>query len=695
MKLTLNWLKEFVSFKNRPEQIAEMLTMAGFEVESLTPLRTEKGEAEDWLMEVAVTPNRGDCLGILGLAREVAALTGAPVKLPPAARHAADGSIRRLVDVKISSPRLCPRYSARIVRDIHVGPSPTWMRDRLEACGIRSINNVVDITNYVMLETGQPLHAFDFDRLKSKRIVVRQAGNIRKFKTLDGVERELAQGDLLICDGDMPVAIAGVMGGMESEVQISSKVVLLESAHFDPISVRRTAKRLGLHTEASHRFERGVDPEGTLYALDRAVLLLAQFAKGIPVQGTIDRYPGRVKATAVFLRDSKVQRLLGMEMKRSEVEKIIKSLGLKVQQRSKSGLKVIAPSYRPDLSREADLIEELARLYGYEKIPSTLPLARPQGSRADSHLSKERKVRSFLIGEGVTELINLPFASNAMNLRFPGLWQGRASPVPILNPLVQENSEMRLSLIPGLIQNLQTHMAQRLKSFWGFELGKVFCSHNGNDFPKERQQLAILLHGQRQRKGLKAKEEEPLDFADAKGLLEGIMDILGRGDQAIWSHDTLPSFLHPGKAAWLKWEDSGLGYLGEFHPDLCEGLDLPRFFIMELDFEKLLQYAPPKLTARSLPRFPSVERDLAVVVDEGFPAQRIINWIKDQGDPLIEDVQVFDQYRGSPIPEGKKSLAYRVCYRAEERTLTDAEVGARHQDLILQIGQAFGAQLRT
>src|SRR5437870_7097105 len=679
MKLTYNWVKEFVSLRRSPEQIAEALTMAGLEVESLAPFPSGQVGAEDFLMEVAVTPNRGDCLGILGLAREAAALMGGRLKFPPAAPHSLDGGVKRLVAVKIVNPRLCPRYSARIVQDVGVASSPSCMRDRLEACVIRAINNVVDITNYVMLETGQPLHAFDLNRLAARQIVVRPAGEIRKFKTLDGVERDLAPEDLLICDGDTPVALAGVMGGMESEVQAATRTVLLESAHFHPLSVRRTTKRLGLHTEASHRFERGVDPEGTLYALDRAVFLLTKFASGTPVVGVMDHYPRRAKARAILLREAKVQRLLGIEIKRAEIERILKSLGLRVQNRSKSGLKIISPSYRPDLSREADLVEELARLHGYQKIPSTLPLVRPQGAKADIRLSRERSTRSFLIGEGLNELVNLPFTSNLMNSRFPGLWEGRAAPVPILNPLIQENAEMRFSLVPGLLQNLRSHLAQKVKSFWAFELGKVFCS-GGDKLPQERQQLAAILYAHRERKGLRVKEE-PAVFADVKGLLEGVLDVLGLGQRATWTDGRIPPLLHPGKAAWLRLDDSALGYLGEFHPDLREEFDLPTFFIFELDIEKLLQYAPPKLAARSLPRFPSVERDLAVVVDKEFPAQRIINWIKDQGHSLIEEVQVFDQYHGSPIPEGKKSLAYTVSYRAEDRTLTDAEVNALHQDL--------------
>lgn len=693
MKLTFNWLKEFVGFEESPQKIAGKLTMAGLEVESLVPLRQENGAASDWLMEIAVTPNRGDCLGILGLAREVAALTGGNLKLPPASPHTSDPGLKRLVDVKIMTPRLCPRYSARMVQGIRVAPSPSWMRFRLEACGIRSINNIVDITNYVMFETGQPLHAFDVDRLRTKRIVVRQASEIKKFVTLDGIERELVREDLLICDGDTSVALAGVMGGRDSEVRSDTGAVLLESANFDPVSVRRTAKRLGLPSEASHRFERGVDPEGTLYALDRAVFLLGKIAGGVPLKGVVDRYPRRAKAAPILVRDQRAKALLGIELKPREMERILKSLGLKIQVRSKSGLKVVPPSYRRDLGREADLIEELARLHSYEKIPSTLPLVRPQGGRADLRLRRERRMRFFLVGEGLTEMINLPFTSEEMNRRFYGLWEGRGSPVVVLNPLVQENAEMRLSLIPGLLGNLRAHSARKVRSFCAFELGEVFCLDTKGS-PRERQHLAGILYGQRERRGLRAKEETPLTFLGLKGLIEGILEVIGVEDRALWTSSGIASFLHPGKAVHLQFDGSSMGYLGEVHPDLCEELGTSPLLTFELDFERLVQYAPRQLTTRPFPRFPSVERDLAVVVDESFPAQRIIRWIKELSNSLIEDVQVFDQYRGAPIPEGKKSLAYTISYRAEERTLTDGEVNALHQDLVSQIGEVFGAQLR-
>lgn len=689
MRFTFNWLKEFVELDEPPQRIAERLTMAGFEVESLKRLRDPQGR-EDWLFEVAVTPNRGDCLGILGLAREVVALKGGKLKLPAVDRHTNPAALERLVKVEILNPDLCPRYSARVVDEIQVALSPPWMRFRLEECGIRSISNVVDITNYVMLETGQPLHAFDLDRLPSRRIVVRAAQGTKRLVTLDGVERDLSPEDLLICDGDEAIALAGIMGGEATEVHLSTRRVLLESANFDPVTVRRTAKRLGIHTEASHRFERGVDPGGTLFALDRAVFLLREICGARAAGGFADRYPGKKTARPLLLRHERVRGLLGLSIGAREAEKILRSLGLKVVGRSKGTMGVLVPSHRRDLTREADLIEEIARIYGYEKIPSTLPSVKPLGSSFDPCLRQERKIRFFLIGEGMTELINLPFISGRANQLFCGLWDG--APVAILNPLTQENAELRRSLLPGMIENLRFNLAQKAKSFHGFQLGKVFFLDSGGSV-REREHIAGILYGPRERAGLRTKESSA-GFLDLKGLVEGILQSVGIEEKVVWSSESIPPFLHPGKAAALKLEDSPAGCLGELHPGIAEELQVPRCFVFELDFEGLIQYSRPAFKARPLPRYPSVERDLSIVVDQDFPARRIVDWIKGLKHSLIEDVQVFDQYQGAPIPEGKKSLGYSICYRAEDRTLTDDEVNALHRSLIDRISEAFGAELR-
>ncbi len=693
MKFTLNWLREFVAVETPPERLAEVLTMAGLEVESLNRLSEPDTGREDWLFEIGVTPNRGDCLGIRGIAREVAALTGGSLQSAPTVVEAKSTGIAKRIKVSIQHPPLCARYSARIVDGIKIGSSPAWLRFRLEACGIRAINNVVDTTNYVMLETGQPLHAFDIELLPARHIVVRTAGGAATFTTLDGTERQLVADDLLICDGQVPVALAGLMGGINSEVRESTKSVLLESANFDPTTIRRTAKRLGLHSEASHRFERGVDPDGTLAALERAALLLAELAGGTAMPGAIDRYPSRPKPSSIILREAQISKLLGLNMETETAEKLLQSLGIKTRRRAGKMINCQPPPRRTDLTREADIIEELARLHGYDKITSTMPRLRASGGAQDDRLRWERVLRAFLAGEGFVEVINLPFTSEKLNRAFPGLWEGAAAPVAVVNPLVKDSAEMRLSLIPGLIDNLRMNLAQRASSFCAYHLGKVYrMAPQGAT--EERFYLSGVVYGPRARRGLRVAEERALGFFDCKGVVEGVMDLLRIIERISWTQGSVAA-LHPGRSALALLEAHKLGCLGQLQPDLGEELGLPPLFVFELDLEKSLEYAPREITTRHLPRFPSVGRDFALVVGRDFRSQEIVDWIKNLRETLIEQVEVFDEYRGAPIAEGKKSLAYKISYRAEDRTLTDAEVNALHQNLVGEIGKFFGAELRS
>jgi phenylalanyl-tRNA synthetase beta chain len=694
MIFTFNWLSEFVTVTMTPDKLAELLTMAGLEVESITPLIEPETNRADWLFTIGVTPNRGDCLGIKGIAREVAALTGADLKVAAArSRGNNPDSVDSRVKVSIEDARLCARYSVRILDEINIRPSPAWLRFRLEACGIRAINNVVDITNYVMLESGQPLHAFDFALLPARHIVVRTAGGDTRFTTLDGNERQLAAGDLIICDGDVPVALAGVMGGISSEVTQNTKSLLLESANFDAPTIRRTAKRLALHSEASHRFERGVDPEGTLDALDRAVALLGELSGAKPAPGIVDRYPGRAKPATIVLGEERIARLLGVRIDCQVAEKLLHSIAVETEPGAGKIIKCSPPASRPDLAREVDLIEELARLYGYDRIPSTLPRLRPAGATRDELLSRQRAIRAFLAGEGLVEVINLPFVSARLNHVFTGLWQGESRPVTVINPLVQENSEMRMSLIPGLVENLRANLAQKAAGYHAYHLGKVF-RRAAAQTPEESLYLSGIIYGARTRYGLHDANQHFPEFLDCKGLVEGLFDLWRIGDQIAWS-DAASGVLDPGSRALALVAEQPLGYVGRIHPDLCDEFGLPSFFVFELDLEKSLEYAPRKISVRNLPRFPSVARDFAVQVARDFESQQIVKWIKGLGEALIEHVEVFDEYRGAPIPEDKKSLAYKISYRAEDRTLTDAEINALQQHLVSEIGKVFGAEPRS
>jgi phenylalanyl-tRNA synthetase beta chain len=511
---------------------------------------------------------------------------------------------------------------------------------------------------------------------------------------LDGNERELAGEDLLICDGATPLALAGIMGGMNSEVRPSTRSVLLESANFNATAIRRTAKRLGLHSEAAHRFERGVDPEATIAALERAADLLAQLAGATRIPGVVDRYPRPAKLPIIALRQERIENLLGVALQTKAAEQLLRSLGVATKRQAGKTIRCVPPASRPDLTREADLIEELARLYGYDKIPSTLPRLRPGGARDELH-ERQRALRSFLAGEGLVEVVNLPFTSENLNGLFPGLWEAAPAPVAVVNPLVKEEAEMRLSLIPGLIENLRTNAAQKAPSFHAYHIGKVFRLSGA--IPQERLCLAAILYGPRLRRGLGNGAEHRSEFLDCKGLVEGLFELLRIGDQVGWSEgiEGIMEALHPGRRVLALVGDQRLGYVGQVHPRVSDQLDLPPFMVFELDLERLLEYAPRKISVRNLPRFPAVGRDFALVVERDFQSQRIISWINSQGEPLIEHVEVFDEYRGAPIPENRKSLAYKISYRAEDRTLTDAEVNELHQDLVAKISQFFGAELRT
>ena len=692
MKFTLNWLKEFVDFDGRADELSNLLTMAGLEVESLTVLREPDSQCEDWLFEIGVTPNRGDCLGLLGIAREVCALTGAKLTHPPVHASKKDSAVRKRIAVRIEDAGQCVRYSARLVDNVRIAPSPAWLRFRLESCGIRAINNIVDATNYVMLETGQPLHAFDMARLSAKQIIVRNARENRRFTTLDGVERELEHEDLLICDGDSPVALAGVMGGMNSEVSAATHSVLLESANFAPAAIRRTAKRLALHSEASHRFERGVDPERTIQALDRAVQVILESGGGNPSVGVVDCYPKKIAPVKLRLRAQRVEKLLGIGFELKRVEALLRSLGLQTTRQAKH-INVVVPTHRPDLTREIDLIEELARLHGYDNIPTTLPLLRPAGGTMDFRLAAERSVRHLFAGEGFVETVNLPFTSDSLNGLFPGLWEGPRAAVPLVNPLAKENGAMRQSLLPGLLDNLRVNLAHKTASFRGYHLGKVFRYNPAGGY-EESLCVSGLMHGNRGLHGLRRKDGPVLDFLECKGTVEAVLEIFGLRTGISWT-PLASEILHPGRAARLDHNDRRIGVLGQLHPDVSEQLEVPQVYIFELDFEKLLEYAPRRMAVRALPKFPSIERDFAIVVDRDFASQRIIAWIENLGESLIESVQVFDQYVGAPVPDGKKSLAYNICYRAEGRTLTDSEVNPLHQSLVDRIGREFGAERRS
>jgi phenylalanyl-tRNA synthetase beta chain len=555
----------------------------------------------------------------------------------------------------------------------------------------------VDVTNYVMLERGQPLHAFDLSCLAGAEIIVRRARDLSSLITLDGKERELVPDDLLICDRDHGVAIAGVMGGANSEVQEQTTEILLESAYFIPETVRRTARRLGLRSEASYRFERGVDPQGTVLALDRAVELLTQLAGGQVSRGVIDVCPQPLTPPVVPLRARRVTTFLGASIEPSAVERCMRTLGAKTRRVRSGSWQVAVPSYRSDLTQEADLIEEVVRLRGYDTVPTLLPRSAVQERRIDVEGLWSRRVRMCLAAQGLAETMHLSFTSAHLNELFPGLVSG-VSPVVLLNPLSVEDAEMRQSLLSNLIRTLQLNLRQGETGVTIFELGKVFARGDGlslRDQQKERLNIAGVLYGKWPTVGF-GQEGKPIDFTHLKGILESLFQELHCDPQIRWTRASEVAFLHPGKAAVLALDGTLIGVAGGLHPAYCAEMDFRETpWIFELDFSTLLHYARLVTQYQPLPRFPTVVRDVAVVADEELPVQAVVDTVRALGHPLIVDVRLFDVYRGHPIPEHKQSLAYSIAYRAADRTLTALEVNAAHAQVVEHLVRTFGIEVRT
>ncbi len=662
-----------------------------------TPLARAMG-LDDTVLEVNVTPNRPDALSHLGIAREVAAACGVELRLPDAGLAEKAPPASADLKVRVESPARCFRYMARIIDGVTIGPSPAWLARRLEACGVRSISNVVDATNFVLLEWGQPLHAFDLEKVAGREIVVRQAAPGEKLTTLDGVERALSADDLVIADRDRPSALAGVMGGGDSEISPGTTRVLLESAWFEPTGVRRTARRHGLHTEASHRFERGVDPEGVVAALDRCAGMIARLAGGTVRKGRVDAYPRRFKPVDVPLAWKRPAEVLGTPVPRREARQALTALGFEERKAGPKGATFRVPTWRRDVTREEDLIEEIVRLRGYDSIPGTLP-----GIVADTpSLPRDAEVaersREALEAAGFSEAVNFSFVSPAdLAPLDPGGDERQA--IALKNPISADLAVMRWSLAPSLLKDAAYNRRQRVEDVRLYELASVYqrpVAGESTDAPaREEVRLGGVALGRRHPVGW-ATGGEPLDFADLKGALEALLESLGI-EGVRWSHGREP-WLHPRSASRIEWTDGRgathlLGVAGEIHPRVAAAFDLPReVFAFELSFAALERAARLVPGHADVPRFPAVLRDLAVVVDDAVEARRVLDGVREE--PLAEEVVLFDVYRGAPIPEGKKNLAMAIRYRAPDRTLTDAEADAAHQRIVERLRTTLGAGLR-
>lgn len=656
----------------------------------------------DIVLELELTPNYARCLSVVGVAREIAALTGQKLKIEKPSWQAKGKPIKGQIELQIKDKSLCARYSATLIRDVKIGPSPHWMQHRLRLAGQRPINNIVDITNYVMLEWGQPLHAFDYDVLRPRpdkkipTIVVRRAEQGEKLRTLDNVDRDLTTDTLLICDGQGPIALAGVMGGAESEVRESTTNILLESAQFQGTNNRRTAQRLQLFSEAARRFTRGVPAESTVLAAMRASELMRELAGGTIASGVADLYPKKQKPKPITISLTEFNRLLGMELSAREIVKILKSLECKVLA-TKTTLKVVPPYYRLDLEIEADLVEEIARVVGYDKIPTTLMSDTLPTQQRNQSLELEQCVRDSLVASGLTEVINY----SPTNLACIGKLEPQPQKHPedgtnyvrISNPMSAEREYLRQSLLNGLLETVWANLrhADRVAVF---EIGRLYLPKEDKILPDEVRSLGIALVGPRSEKSWNGEKGE-LDFFDLKGVIEALLRAIGVTQIAFKAEGHLSA--HPGRCASLSVQDEIVGSLYEVHPQVRENFDLPkkRVAVAELNLEKILSKAGALTYYEKLPRYPSVDRDIAVIIDQNISASRIFQVIQERGGSLLKYTKLFDQYQGDPIPAGKKSLAYSLTYQAEDRTLTDEEVNQVHGGIMSAVEQELGAQVRA
>ena len=662
--------------------------------ENLTPGEplSASMDLEDWIFEIGITPNRIDCASVIGVAREIGARTKKPLIMPDIRFEVSDKRIDDLAEVSIIDPDGCPRYSAGLAESVTIGPSPFWMRYRLHTSGIRAINNVVDITNYVLLELGQPLHAFDYYELADRRIVVKLGTFGDVFTTLDGQDRDLNDQTLMICDGQRQVAIAGIMGGLNSEIIESTNTVLIESAYFSPASIRRSSKWLGLSTEASYRFERGIDLEGTAFALKRSLALIARLTGGKIAKGIIDCYPKPWSAPEITLRVDRANAFLGTTIEKQEVVDHLASLNMQVADMDENLLSVKPPAFRGDITREADLFEEIARLVGYDAIPVTLPQIKPT-EEEQPDLALRDRCKTLLTGLGFTEVITYSFVS-PQSADFLGAQEKsdlRAF-VRLRNPLSQEQSVMRTSLIPGLLSTVRLNTVRGQSDLRIFEWGKAYIQ-GAEELPHERNFLAVLLTGLSTQQTWHGNPRE-FDFYDIKGVVENIIEDLGIPEPGYTRTGPKEGF-DTDEFAQVFSSGTVIGALGKVAKDTLTGYELEKgVYTLELDIDALLPLVAWVKQFTPLAKYPAVRRDISVIVGRTFESAALMKIIKGMGKGLIESVDVFDVYQGKQIDPSEKALAIRMSYRSSKRTLTDDEVNTIHEEMIGEIRRRTGGRLR-
>lgn len=644
----------------------------------------------DTVLELGLTPNRSDALSMLGVAYEVGAILSEEVKYPEIAYHTSSEKVEDLLKLRVEDLQANPMYVAKVVKNVKIAESPMWLQHRLMAAGVRPHNNVVDVTNYILMEYGQPLHAFDYDSLATGEIVVRKATEGEKITTLDDQERTLKATDLVITNGKEPVAIAGVMGGANSEVTETTTTVVIESAYFDGLTVRQTSRNLGLRSDASARFEKGVDPNRVIPAAERAAALLAELAGGEVLEGTcivddLDKTPARVVVSPDFINER-----LGMKISLEDMLSILERLKFGVE--AANGLLIIdAPTRRQDIKIEEDIVEEIARLYGYDEIPMTLPEGANQVGKLTAYQANRRVVRDYLEGAGLYQAVTYSLTSEALSQRFAL----KAEPVTrLLMPMSEDRSTLRQSLIPHLIEAAAYNVARKADSVALYEVGSVFLGQTEEGLPFEEEHVAAVLTGKWLDHAWQGEKKE-VDFFVLKGIIEGVIGKLGLTDRIAFVKTEVAG-LHPGRTASILLDGEQVGIIGGLHPAEQKSWGVKDTYVMEMNLVALLHAnaSEAPLGYKAVPRFPAMSRDIALVMDRATAAGEVITAIRSAGVKLLKDIRVFDVYEGEKMEAGKKSVAFSLTYFDPERTLTDDEVVAAHNKVLKAIATIEGTEVR-
>lgn len=634
----------------------------------------------DAIIDFELTANRPDCRSMIGIAREAAVTIGEKLNYPEIEVKACDEDID--FEVKVENPELCPRYGARIVKDVKIEPSPYWMQRRLIEAGVRPINNIVDITNFVMLEQGQPLHAFDLNQLTTGKIVVRNAEEGEKFTTLDEVERTLDKDMLVITDGEKTVGIAGVMGGLNSEITENTTAVLFEGAAFNADNIRATSKKLGLRTEASGRYEKGISTELSITGVERACQLVEMLGAGRVLRGTVEDYPKKQEVQTLIVNPSRIIKNIGIDLSLDGFVKILEDLEFKCDLKSDNEVLIEVPSFRLDIEQEADIYEEIARIYGFENIPSeqlegnaTAGVKTPKQKFMD-------KIKDTATSIGLYEILTYSFVSpkSLDKIKLP-LDDKKRDYITLINPLGEDTSVMRTTMMPSMLNVLYTNISRKVESGLAFECGHTFTPQEG--LPIETNHLCVGMYG------------KEVDFFVLKGALEAILESVGFDNYEIIPETNNTTF-HPGRCATIMYNDIYIGTFGEVHPEVIDNYNLgQRVYLAELDLDLIFENSDRTIIYNPLPKYPSTSRDIALLVKDDVIVKQIEDIIKANGEDLVESYKLFDVYKGSQIADGYKSIAYSIIYRSKDKTLTDEDVNKVHQNIIRELEEKLDAKLRS